>query len=364
MNKKLLSVIVAMSLVIVTTASYPLKNVYAKEAVEEVLEEDSVYATGIDTAQLKEALDDITIAGEAWKSIGFTSEDIAELTQLERKAASFYEGYTQQIETLSVVTDRTTSLESELMNHAYAVPYAQDGNPPESPQEQNERLAYITNVALSRYGNVNNFGQYIYYLYMSHYIDNPNYTKANPGFNNIYAYVITENDIRVYDIFAQQSKMSIFVNNVRNLYDDLNEAKEKLEEFKELAKTGKDISVNTADTVQDLLEYDPNVAFEHAKLIKTSLINHYDTAESVSELLAAIHDDLKPANVSEEFTNACVTGIMGLLATTTPLFSFGLSISLCYFDLYMNLYDRARLVALHTTLSGRIADRTDYLIWG
>lgn len=75
MVKRLLSVIVTMSLVIVTTVSYPLQNVYAEEAAE-----TSVDATSIDTEQLKIALDDITIAGEAWESIGFSSEDMAELT--------------------------------------------------------------------------------------------------------------------------------------------------------------------------------------------------------------------------------------------------------------------------------------------
>lgn len=359
MVKKLLSVIVTMSLVIVTTASYPLQNVYAEEVAEA-----SIDATSIDTERLKMALDDITIAGEAWESIGFSSEDIAELTQLERKDASFYEGYTEQIAALSVVTDRTRSLENELLNQAYVVPYAQDGNPPETPQEQNERLAYVTSVALSRYGNVSNFGQYVFYLYMSHYIDNPNYTKANPGFNSIYAYVITEDDIRAYDSFVQQSRISIFSNNVRNLYDDITEAKEKLDELVEVASAGKDISLNTADAIQDLVEYDPSKAVEHAKMLKTSLINHYDTVESVGELLNAIYDDLEPADVSHEYVDACVFGIIGLIAGTTSLFSFGLSISLCYFDFYMNLYDRARLVALHTTLSGRIAGRVDFLIWG
>ncbi len=363
MGKKLLSVIVAMSLIIVTTASYPLKNVYAKEAVEEAVEE-AVNATSIDAEQLKKALDDITIAGEAWKSIGFSSEDIAELTQLERKNASFYEGYTEQIAALSVVNEQTKNLENELLNQSYAVPYAQDGNPPETPQEQNERFAYITNVALSRYGNVNNFGQYVFYLYMSHYIDNPNYTKASPGFDNIYAYVITENDIRVYDIFVQQSKMSIFANNVRNLYNDIGDAIDKFDKLIEVASEGKNISLNTADAILDLAEYDPSEAIEHAKLIKTSLVNHYDTAESAEELLNAIYDDLKPVDVSREYVDTCFNGIMGLLAATTSVFSFGLSVSLCYFDLYMDLYDRARLVALHTTLSGRIADRVDYLIWG
>lgn len=359
MVKRLLSVIVTMSLVIVTTVSYPLQNVYAEEAAE-----TSVDATSIDTEQLKIALDDITIAGEAWESIGFSSEDMAELTQLERKDASFYEGYTEQIAALSVVTERTRNLENELLNQAYVVPYAQDGNPPETPQEQNERLAYVTNVALSRYGNVSNFGQYVFYLYMSHYIDNPNYTKANPGFNNIYAYVITEDDIRAYDSFVQQSRISIFSNNVKNLYNDIKEAKGKFEELVEVASAGKDISLNTAEAIKDLAEYDPSVAFDHAKLIKTALVNHYDTAESVGELLDAIYDDLEQEDVTHEYIDVCVFGIIGLIAGTTSLFSFGLSISLCYFDLYMNLYDRARLVALHTSLSGRIAGRVDYLIWG
>lgn len=251
-----------------------------------------------------------------------------------------------------------------MLNQAYVVPYAQDGNPPETPQEQNERLAYVTNVALSRYGNVSNFGQYVFYLYMSHYIDNPNYTKANPGFNNIYAYVITEDDIRAYDSFVQQSRISIFSNNVKNLYNDIKEAKGKFEELVEVASAGKDISLNTAEAIKDLAEYDPSVAFDHAKLIKTALVNHYDTAESVGELLDAIYDDLEQEDVTHEYIDVCVFGIIGLIAGTTSLFSFGLSISLCYFDLYMNLYDRARLVALHTSLSGRIAGRVDYLIWG
>ena len=40
---------------------------------------------------------------------------------------------------------------------------------------------------------------------MSHYIDNPNYTKESPGFDNIYAYVITSDDITAYENFIAQS---------------------------------------------------------------------------------------------------------------------------------------------------------------
>ena len=91
--------------------------------------------------------------------------------------------------------------------------YSQDGNPPSGVEEQNERIKYVTQVALDRYGSVYNseqFNKYVVYLYMSHYIDNPNYTRENPGFDNIYAYVITNDDIRAYDKFIEQTKYSMF----------------------------------------------------------------------------------------------------------------------------------------------------------
>lgn len=69
-------------------------------------------------------------------------------------------------------------------------------------------MQYVTQVALERYGNTYNttdFNKYVLYLYMSHYIDNPNYTKESPGFDNIYAYVITSDDITAYENFIAQS---------------------------------------------------------------------------------------------------------------------------------------------------------------
>ena len=60
---------------------------------------------------------------------------------------------------------------------------------------------------------------------------------------------------------------------------------------------------------------------------------------------------------------ACVTGFLGVLAGTT-LFGFGMSISLCYYNVYANLYDKAKLTALYYSLSGRVAIRLDELIGG
>lgn len=59
-----------------------------------------------------------------------------------------------------------------------------------------------------------------------------------------------------------------------------------------------------------------------------------------------------------------MTGFLGVLAGTTTMFGIGLSISLCYYNVYMNLYDQVRLTALHYSLSGRVAGRLDELLWG
>lgn len=72
--------------------------------------------------------------------------------------------------------------------------------------------------------------------------------------------------------------------------------------------------------------------------------------------------DLEPEDVSQQYIDACVT-IFRVLAGTT-LFGFGMSISLCYYNVYANLYDKAKLTALHYSLSGRVAIRLDELIGG
>lgn len=122
MGKKVLSVIMVIGLIVVSVCSYPMQNVYAAER--------------INPDDLLAILNDIILAGEAWESVGFDSEDIAEIVQMERKDASYYEEYAKQIVALSIETEQTRSLENELLNQGYAVQYAQDGNPPESPQEQ------------------------------------------------------------------------------------------------------------------------------------------------------------------------------------------------------------------------------------
>ena len=199
---------------------------------------------------------------------------------------------------------------------------------------------------------------------MSHYIDNPNYTKEKPGFDNIYAYVITLDDINAYENFIAQSKFSMFSTNLVNFIDEFKSASGNTNDIITSVDKGKIISINTANAVYGLSTFDPNKTVSRAKLIITSFKNHYENSSSINELLNGIYQDLEPEDVSQQYVATCVTGLLGAMAGTTTLFGFGMSISLCCYNAYTNLYDKARLAALHYTLSSRVAIRLDKLIWG
>lgn len=354
MFKEVFSVMMSVCLAVVSAAGYPAHTVYAAD-------------NRFNTDDFLAVLNDVTTSGQAWESIGFSSEDIAEIAQMPRKTGSYYQSINEQINLLAVETEQTLGLESALAEQETVSPYAQDGNPPETPQEQNERLKYVAQEALNRYGNTyntENFNKYVLYLYMSHYIDNPNYSKNNPGFDNIYAYIITSDDIRAYENFIAQSKFSMFSTNLVNFVSEIKSAGDNISDLKQSVSKGKTISVNTANAVYGLSSFNPSDTVRRAELIVTSFKNHYETEESIAELLDAIYVDLEPENIEKQYIDTCVTGFLGVLAGTATVFGFGLSISLCYYNVYMNLYDKARLTALHYSLSGRVAVRLDALIWG
>lgn len=354
MKKRILSTVVAVCFTLVSIAFGPVQEVNAAE--EKISPND-----------LLTVLNDITIAGQAWESIGFDSKEIAEIAQLPRKEDFYYQEIEEQFNRMTVETELRNSMENELKNQAYPVPYAQNGNPPESPEEQNQRMRYITQVALNRYGSMygtEDFGKYVFYLYMSHYIDNPNYIKENPGFDNIYAYKITADDIRAYENFVGHSEFAMYYTNTINFVNEFVSAAQNSYDLVNAVRAGKVWSLDTAITVKGLESFDEDLTARRAYLITVAFKNHYESTASVRELLDAIYLDLEPENVVQEYVDTCVLGILGFLSGTASVFGFGLSISLCYYNVFNNLYDRARLAALHYSLSVRVAGRADELIWG
>lgn len=98
-------------------------------------------------------------------------------------------------------------------------------------------------------------------------------------------------------------------------------------------------------------------------MIAESFNKNYENAVTAEALINAICEDLKYEDVGKQYIDTCVTGLLGALAGTTSILGFGLSISVCYYNMYMNLYDKAKIAALHYSLSGRVAERLDVLLW-
>lgn len=354
MRKKAISMILIMCLTVVSIIGYPMIDVQASNG-------------RINPGDVEIVLDDITTAGQAWENMGFDSEDVSDIMKMARKDDSYYQGISEQISLLSNETDETVEIQDALAEQYAISPCAQNGNPPETPQEQNDRIKYVTQVALNRYGNVYSssaFDNYVLYLYMSHYIDNPNYTKNNPGFDNIYAYVITSDDISAYDNFIAQSNFSMFSSNLVNFVSEFKSAVSSVNDLKTAVSNGKTISINTMSALYELDSFSAEETANRADLIATSFKYHYGSSTSVTNLLNAIYADLESEDITRQYIDTCVTGLLGVLAGTATVFGMGLSISLCYYNVYMNLYDQVRLTTLHYSLSGRVAGRLDELLWG
>lgn len=329
---------------------------------------NTIYAdnTKLNPDDMESILNDISSVGKAWESMGFQSQDISEIMQLPRKNSNFYKEIEASVNELSNASKETKKIENTLMKQETITLYSQDGNPPSGVEEQNERIKYVTQVALDRYGSVYNseqFNKYVVYLYMSHYIDNPNYTRENPGFDNIYAYVITNDDIRAYDKFIEQTKYSMFSENVVNFINDYKSAVDNIVGLTGSIADSKIVSFNTLNSIYGLKDFNPNKMVTRAAMIAESFNKNYENAVTAEALINAICEDLKYEDVGKQYIDTCVTGLLGALAGTTSILGFGLSISVCYYNIYMNLYDKAKIAALHYSLSGRVAERLDVLLW-
>ena len=337
-----------------------------------------IYASDerINPKDISEILNEATIAGKAWESIGFKAEDIAELTRMKRNEKLMSTFNSEEYE--AFLDNQVNMSEEEMTEYLFSEdgsayePYVYDhkGNPPESTEEQIERIEYVTNVALKKYGNLYNtekFNKYVFYLYMSHYIDNPNYKRSNPGFSHIYADVITESDILAYEKFVAESKFVMFADNLVNLVNSVKSNVSNIKTIKNDISNIKKKSKKIAWAVYGILKSKPIKYPERAKLLITSLKKHYESKESVTELIEAIHQDFERDGINDigkNYIELCANGLLSLIAETFTPFGFSLSVGLFAFNQFLNLYDEAKLVALHYSLSARKADRLDKLLFG
>ncbi len=321
--------------------------------------------------------DDAIIIAEAWKSIGFTSEQIKDILSLDRNESidnsSAAMAYAAGAETetdeklptaLCEETDKTRQFEKQLKSSIHHVSGARsaNGNPPTDNGEQAERIKHVYQDFYQTYAGQQVLPKYIAYLYLSHYVDNPDYDRESPNFDAIYADILTSEDIQAYDNYIDGT-------NFRGLSDDIvhfaNAVYDLTSISADVLNAGKIISVNTAANV--LLDFES--AFEDVTTINDAIVNgmrkKYSTAASVDQIIRTVTDSIEdPINeLTKDYIALCVTGLISVLTSTPVLAGLSISLSVFYYDCYSSLINRARLAALQYSYHGRLALRIEKTLY-
>lgn len=133
---------------------------------------------------------------DSMKSMGFSLEDCSVLFSLS-------------------ATEAVEKTNNSMINET--VLYDYDGNPPESDEEQLRRIQNVMKIAAKYYntkyyegkkGTYVDYGTYLFYLYISNYIDGP----GAPPTDRYLPHIITTSDVTAYSKFIREQNMTNDVN--------------------------------------------------------------------------------------------------------------------------------------------------------
>ena len=250
------------------------------------------------------------------------------------------------------------------------------GNPPSSNDEQKLRIENIYQVALqyfhSDYYQGNNqdgkdFGDYLTYLYLSHYIDGPG---RAPTIDDL-PYIISADDIQAYKLFLSSSNLSEWATALSGLgsafYSDfdyiaslnaINTVDQLLKHMKqEIIMAGVN-GYNTAGAVASI-----------APLINKYFAEYYYSAESDTQLSQDTYNyvigQLEALNFYSNYDENITKTITDLLITTfiSTIFSsislMGLYVSVIPLYVYeaTGIIQATILIKLQSSFSSRYAVR-------
>lgn len=326
------------------------------------------------TQQLGDILDGIESIVIQLEELGLSETDINELFQLSRREDSFYTQSTEQ------AIPYNGSFERESVDYVSVQGYSTmsySGNLPDSDTIQKQRIENIYGVALQYFnsdyyeGNHNNgtdFGNYLTYLYLSHYIDGPGRAPTQ----NDLPYIISTSDISAYNTFLNSAHLSNWSTAMANvgatLYSNFEYVSSiyAINTVDQAIARGVDDSVmagvngyNTASTLTTVVP-----------MIKTYFVGHYATASNEDELtqgtLDYVNGQLNALNYYENFDENITNTIVSIMITTfasilcnsISLIGFGVSLVPLFVYECTGLIQTAVLVSLQYSFSGRYAIRT------
>lgn len=338
---KLLTCMIVSSLLLISTMWSPLavNNEYKSQV--EIL--SSLLETSAEVSDLL-------------KYVGLTDKQIKQVFELEARDESFYDRdliETTILEDLPAgyVTQRNNPIQTRVF----------DGNIPKDAYKQADRIAYIYSVAINKFSRLSpeRFNRYIYYLYMSHYIDNERYTPNSPNFEYCISYILCEEDLAVYDNFARtQFGQGILdastsavsgILGVAGLADDLADSSENLTKLQKI--------VRKLANVRDGLNTDADLQ-EAIEKTYSLFIANYDKMNSAQELINVINANLSDYDKPlQDLGNMLVDVLIASILNTNPIVSLTISGLVTALDTYESFINLALLAGLGYSFSERVAAR-------
>ncbi|MGN0241715.1 MAG: hypothetical protein ACI4CS_08525 [Candidatus Weimeria sp.] len=308
---------------------------------------------------------------DGMSALGFNSEQIRNILSLERHEKGFYSGIQESIDNLKqplpasdveLTSQNTNNQNLSKMKKESILP---NGNPPADVAEQNSRIIHVYNDATAMSSDTAIIADYMVYFYLSHYVDNPCYSKDNPNFDQIYANNLTPTDLKTYDKFIFETHLDNICDTVTSLVSDFYLIKDSRDDIIERYEDSNHIMINTLKLIKDDADIGIEIKNVIINVISRATMKYYTTAKSSEELIQDINESLEPLNLKEkeiDFANFCVTGVLALLSTTFPIDSYSVTLSIYYYDYYSYLVDRAKLASLQYSFSERLALRTEAAI--
>ncbi len=357
-GKRILSIVMTLCLIVIQSVNVNASN--SNQISEEQL------------GNILKGMDSIVLQLE---SLGLNDSEINEIFQLSARESEFYS--VTQVDTIPFDGNFVMGYPENNSDYDIVTYASYDGNPPETSEVQKQRIQNIYGVALRYFrsdyyeGNSvdgENFGNYLTYLYLSHYIDGPG---RAPTANDL-PYIISSSDISAYDQFLLSAKLSNWANALAGLgcalYSDIDyissvnaintvdqTISENINEITMIKLNG----YNTADALNSILP-----------LVKSYIVEHHTTASNDEELtqgtLDYVSSRLEALNFYKDFDENVTKTVISIVATTIisaicgSVSLMGLCVSVIPFFVYggTGLIQSAILVKLQYSFSWRYAVRT------
>lgn len=288
---------------------------------------------------------------------GIDSEQINKLYALEQKGQEYFDVEIETSDTLSDLPDdyQAYRVQPKIQTRIF------DGNLPQDSYEQAERMDYILRVATENYSHLSQkrFNDYIYYLYMSHYVDNEYYEKNSPNFNSIYASIISKPDVEVYDSYLNAAMGKAFYESLVGIGDILYTGAGVINDTLDAVKTSQKNVRHWLNKVSIMKE--TVGLFEEFKEVSKRVIDlytiHYDEATSASAMIDIINTEAEWTLDEEYLKNFTLDLIFALTCSINPLVGILIAEVSAVMTLYVNVFTTYTLAMLGYSWSGRQAER-------